>query len=199
MIPKTNLDIDGIIEVSAEGFYIPRANPIVSLEFSANLFEELDGKVIVEIGTGIHGGLAGDSMFVWANKTNAKKIYAIDLDEERLREVETATRASKNIYCIQGDGIKILESFNETIDLLYLDFWVPDEDKQFHGEARAEAYKKAFWAAKDKMSERAMILIDDTDHIHPWKHTYIIPDARKNGYRVVYTGRQTLLMKNYFL
>jgi len=40
-----------------------------------------------------------------------------------------------------------------------------------------------------------MILIDDTDHISPWKHTLIVPQAMIDGYKLIYIGRQTLLVR----
>jgi hypothetical protein len=40
-----------------------------------------------------------------------------------------------------------------------------------------------------------MTLIDDTDHTHPWQHTYIVPNARQDGFQVIYTGKQTLLVR----
>ena len=86
-------------------------------------------------------------------------------------------------------------SVDEKIDLLYLDFWTPDPEGSFLGTGRAQAYKAAYQAARDQMNEHSLILIDDTDHVHPWKHTYIIPEARKDGFVVMYTGRQTLLQR----
>jgi hypothetical protein len=94
-----------------------------------------------------------------------------------------------------GDGIEFLERFAGKIDLLYLDFWVPDPEGAVPGTGRAEAYRRTYHAARDKMSARSMILIDDTDHVPPWKHTLMIPDARHDGFVVLYTGRQTLLKR----
>jgi hypothetical protein len=78
-----------------------------------------------------------------------------------------------------------LKQFPAKIDLLYLNFWTLDPLGTIAGSGRAEAYREAYNAAKDKMNIQSMILIDDTDHNHPWKHTYIIPLARKDGYRVL--------------
>ena len=93
------------------------------------------------------------------------------------------------------DGIKFVENFDGTIDLLYLDFWTDDPPGELPGSGRSHAYLAAYEAAKPKLSEKALILIDDTDHVHPWKHTEIIPAARKDGFRLLYTGRQTLLLR----
>jgi hypothetical protein len=42
----------------------------------------MGGRVIVEIGTGIHGPMYGDSMRVWVSRTKAARIIAVDLDPE---------------------------------------------------------------------------------------------------------------------
>lgn len=160
------------------------------------MFNEINGRIIVEIGSGVHGKLAGNSIITWAKKTRAERIITVDLDPKQIDDVKKATAKYKNVEPIVADGLKYLADFSSTIDLLYLDFWVPDPDGALPGTGRAEAYLAAFAAAKTKLAERSLILIDDTDHVHPWKHTLIVPDARKEGFVVVFVGRQTLLMRN---
>ncbi len=143
----------------------------------------------------MHGEMSGNSMLVWTQKTCAKRIIAIDLDQKRLDEVKEATSQYSNVELVLSDGIEYLNKISRIIDLLYLDFWAPDTEGKLPGTGRAEAYREAYIAAKDKMKTHSMILIDDTDHIHPWKHTYIVPLAREHGYSVLYTGRQTLLKR----
>ena len=160
------------------------------------MFNEINGQIIVEIGSGIHGRLAGNSVLIWAKKTRAKRVITVDLDPAQIDAVKKATTKFKNVEAIVGDGLKYLSDFSGTIDLLYLDFWVPDPDGTLSGTGRAEAYRTAFAVAKTKLADRALILIDDTDHIHPWKHTLIVPDARKEGFAVIFVGRQTLLKRD---
>jgi hypothetical protein len=119
----------------------------------------------------------------------------VDTDEARIREVREATSRYPQVEAVVADGIEFLRQFAGKIDLLYLDFWLPDPESAMPGTGRAEGYREAYRAARDKMTERAMILIDDTDHVHPWKHTYIVPEARGDGFRVVFVGRQTLLSR----
>jgi hypothetical protein len=40
----------------------------------------MGGLVIVEIGTGIHGPMSGDSMRIWVSRTKAARIIAVDLE-----------------------------------------------------------------------------------------------------------------------
>jgi len=183
------------IPVKENGFWKFRSPPVKFLKKAAMLFNQLGGETIIEIGSGIHGKMAGNSILIWSRKTSAKTIIAIDLDQERINEVKRATSQYPNVEAIATDGIEYLKRFSKKIDLLYLDFWAPDPKGTLPGTGRAEAYLEAYHAAKEKMNVRSLILIDDTDHVHPWKHTYIIPEARKDGYAVLYTGRQTLLKR----
>jgi predicted O-methyltransferase YrrM len=165
------------------------------LHEAAALFDRIRGEIIIEVGTGMHGEMAGNSMLVWIERTRAKRIIAIDLDQERLDEVKAATRRYSHVELVMADGIEYLKSFPGKIDLLYLDFWVSDPEGALPGSGRAEAYLRAFDAARSRMNRHSLILIDDTDHIDPWKHTLIVPSARMHGYKVMHTGRQTLLKR----
>ena len=204
MYIKRNLDLSldnsvmdySIIHLDEQGFYHPRSKPTKSLLKAVKLFNEKKGKIIIEIGSGIQGEMSGNSVIIWAEHSKAERIIAIDLDPEQIKTVCSHTKAWANVEAFVADGIEYLKTFHDKIDLLYLDFWVVDNDNRVPGTARAEAYRSAYQAAKNKLSEVSIILIDDTDHIHPWKHTYIVPEARADGFKVLYTGRQTLLVRN---
>lgn len=188
--------VPGCISIAENGFWRYRHPPVASLKRTAAYFQQIQGETIIEVGTGVHGKMSGNSMFTWTRRTSAKRIIAIDLEDSRLEEVRSITRGFSNVELILGDGIEYLKHFPGRIDLLYLDFWVPDpSNTTLEGIGRAHAYRDAFIAARDKLNFHSMILIDDTDHIHPWKHTYIVPLARESGYDVLYTGRQTLLKR----
>lgn len=185
----------GIIELTENGFWKSREHPLESLERSATLFNELKGNTIIEIGTGIHGEMSGNSVIVWVEKTKATKIICLDLEEKHVKDVKEATKGFPQVIAKKEDGISFLKNYKEKIDLLYLDFWVQDKPGDLTGTARANAYLLAYQAAKDKLQSNSIILIDDTDHIDPWKQSYIVPAARKDGYIVLYCGRQTLLIR----
>jgi len=185
----------GFIPINSDGFWKFRSAPTKSLHQAAEIFNRNQGETIIEIGTGLHGRMAGNSILVWTGKTRAKRIIAIDLDPQRIEDVKGVANQHPHVELVVGDGITFLQAFPSRIDLLYLDFTAPEPEGQITGTGIAEAYRLAYHGAKDKLNPHSMILIDDTDHIHPWKHTLIVPDARKDGYRVLYTGRQTLLIR----
>jgi hypothetical protein len=185
----------GIIPIDDEGWWKHRSSPGASLRAAARLFNQLGGETIVEIGSGLHGDQAGNSLLNWVHRTAARRIVAVDTDAARIREVKSATAANPQVEAVVADGVEYLEQFPGAIDLLYLDYWLPDPEGAVSGLGRAEGYLDAYRAARHKMNRPSLLLIDDTDHVHPWKHTYIVPAARKDGFRVVYVGRQTLLRR----
>jgi predicted O-methyltransferase YrrM len=188
--------MDSIIELDANNFWKNRQSPYESLKRAAALFEKIQGKIIIEIGTGIQGEQSGNSVLVWGNQTSAEKIYCLDLEQKHIQDVQDATKSMNNVEAIKIDGLKFIKNFKGKIDLLYLDFWVSDKTGDVPGTARAIHYLKAFKLAKKKLSNQSIILIDDTDHVDPWKHTYIVPEARKHGFDVLWCGRQTCLFRN---
>lgn len=186
----------GLVKVTKNGFWSPRAPSGKSLRKAARLFNEIKGKVIIEIGSGIQGHFSGNSVLIWAKKTNAERIICLDLNPKEIKLVKDATTKFPQVEALVQDGIEYVDNFDGKIDLLYLDFWTDDPEGELPGTGRAQAYLDAYKAARKKLSETSLILIDDTDHIHPWKHTEIIPAARKDGFRVLHVGRQTLMARS---
>lgn len=190
---------NGFIKVSEnKGSWKKRYTPLKSLNTTAKLFNKINGKVIVEIGSGIHGKYSqytGNSCLIWAKKTNAKVIKCIDLDPKMVEAVVKATKEFDALEAITYDGIDFLSQTELKIDLLFLDFWVDEPITNSYGSQVAEKHLEAYMKAKDKMNHKSLILIDDTDHAPPWKDTYLIPEARKDGFKVLYVGRQTLLAR----
>ena len=141
------------IPIDKNGFWANRSLPRQSLETAANLFDERKGEIIVEIGSGLHGKMSGDSIIVWAENTSAKRIVAVDTAQEKIDQVVSATSQFPNVEAVVDDGIQYLKNFESTIDLLYLDFWAGDPAGVSPGEGRAAAYRQAYVEAKNKLSE----------------------------------------------
>jgi len=186
---------EGCIAIDEQGGWEGRAAPLDSLRKTAELFNLRGGKTIVEIGTGLHGKMSGNSILVWVRETSAKRIIAVDRNQERIDQVAESVGDDRRVETVLADGIGFLRGFSSPVDLLYLDFWFPDQPDTLRGTGRVEAYRDAFAAADSKLGSGSMILIDDTDHVDPWKQTHIVPMARASGFRVVYVGRQTLLLR----
>ena len=132
---------------------------------------------------------------IWAKKTNAKVIKCVDLDPKMVEAVVEATKKFDALEAILDDGIDFLSDTELKIDLLFLDFWIDEPVINSYGSQHAEKHLEAYMNGKDKMSPKSLILIDDTDHAPPWKDTLMVPEARKDGFKVIYIGRQTLLAR----
>lgn len=191
-----SINFFGYIEVSDDGFWKHRSSPQKSLIYACNLFNKIGGKTIVEVGTGLKGSFNGNSMLYWADKTKAEEIYAVDSEQGAIDEIKNLKRS--NIIPICQTGLDFFKGFNGKVDLLYLDFWTGNLTKENSleiGFLRAQAHLEIYNAAKNSLNPSSILLIDDTDHIEPWKQTYIVPEARRDGFRVIWTGRQTLLLR----
>ena len=132
----------------------------------------------------------------------AKEFHTVDVDMECAKLTRSELKKNNlwdksNVYC--GDGIKFLKDFIKKINLLYLDAW--DVEYPNHAEMHLEAFK----VAENKLSEKAIILIDDTDigfsldkgfhndeECLGGKGKLLIPFLIENkNYKLLFKGRQT--------
>lgn len=139
----------------------------------------------------IHFGLCKNSVF-----------YSVDINPDATRNTkEVFTRFNLPTFNIfTADGLEFLKSFPFQIDLLFLDAW--DVDLPDSQQKHLDAYNMA----KPHLTERSLILIDDTDveltdrgivfaDGLSGKGKLVIPQAMEDGYKVIFSGRQTLLSK----
>lgn len=192
-----------------------RKKPYISINRALEYFNKNDGKVIVEVGSMRKPCLHeldeyeheccndGHSSLLLARA--AKEFHTVDIEPTHsrltLKELKRCNLLShSNVY--NGDGIKFLTDFKSKIDLLYLDAW----DVGFAG--YAEKHMEAFQVAEDKLSEKCVILIDDTDVDYTpekgfhndeeslgGKGKLLIPYLLQRGYELLFKGRQTCLIK----
>lgn len=123
-------------------------------------------------------------------------VNTVDIDINCIKSIEWCysninQSFPKNLFVnIPNDGIEFLKKFNSNIDILYLDGW-DKGSKNF-----AENHMLAFLAAKDKLSNIHLILIDDTDFITDdgGKDRILSPFLIDSGYHMLFNGRQTLFI-----
>ena len=99
-----------------------------------------------------------------------------------------------------SDSVKWLDDYKETIDLLYLDSLDADDPRT------AEHGLLEFKAALPKLHSKSIVVIDDTLWSGAWKEynsgkwvgkaADIVPFALNNGWRLVCSGYQVVLIKN---
>jgi hypothetical protein len=168
-------------------------NPRITLEKSSLYFKKRDGKTIVEIGCirNLDQAYAlqdGHSSKIWQKV--AKRLYCVDIDEKAC-EITRAVLPYPNVFVYNMDGFDFVAGFGMMIDLLYLDAMAPDASES------AEFHLKVYEIARDRglLHDKSMILIDDTQFEAYGKGARVIPQAIADGYKIEFTGRQTLLIK----
>jgi hypothetical protein len=123
-------------------------------------------------------------------------VYSVDIDENCKIQNEWSynninQRFPDNLHLIiPKDGIEFLNEFDGMIDILYLDGWDVGTPNY------AEKHLEAFLAAKNKLSDVHLILIDDTDFntLEGGKDKTLSPFLIDLGYIPLFNGRQTLFI-----
>jgi len=130
--------------------------------------------------------LYGHSTLHWAR--SGHRVFSVDIDAHASALTREICGDYSNVTVMTDDGIHFLQNFDGTIDLLYLDAWEAKPGTDF-----AERHLEAFEAARFKLGNWHMILIDDTDIEDGGKGRLLVPRLLELGYNQVTSGRQTLL------
>ena len=146
-----------------------------SLVILHNVRKEDVAPVIVEIGCirgGGHPDMIGDGWstlaFSWYCAEHGGNLYAIDRDEKAIAICKELTAEYFDyITFICEDSIVGLKQIDETIDLLYLD-----------GHAKPQYSYNEYMEVKDRLSDKAIILIDDVD----LKGKLVVPQLTEDGW-----------------
>lgn len=147
---------------------------------------DLNYYTIVEIGTtrgSFGGGPGGDGWatlaWSWFVNKYGGEVRTIDVSEECLDQCKLITKDYKNIFFHHMTGEEFLSSFENKIDLLYLDG--SDDPNEM-----VEEYK----IVKDKnlMSNNGLILLDDIpkNYLSFGKGQLVIPTLLGDGWKIVY-------------
>jgi hypothetical protein len=150
-------------------------------------FCERSGRVIVEVGAIRNRrwrDTDGHSTLRWPTEA---LVWTVDADPAAVKLTRELTAGRSNVFCVLADAIAFLRTLPFRIDLLYLDGPHPDREdgRQWH----FEAYQAA------AMQHRAVLLIDDTDLPRLGKAEFVVPTALEDGFQVVASDRQTLLVR----
>jgi len=114
----------------------------------------------------------------------------VDIDFKAVRIAKKSIREYRNGKVLWTDGHKFLKKFKSRIDLLFLDAWDVLPGTQY-----AENHLLAYLAAKDKLRDRNIIAIDDTDVGGGGKGRLLLPVLQAEGYDILVSGRQTIALK----
>lgn len=172
------------MEESAESRDVPIIGPLVG-RFLYNLARSSQSKKVLEIGAAI--GYSG----IWLGRAVAPKgkVTTIEMDPARADEAEKniAEAGLKNVIkVIRGDAMKILPSFKEKYDFIFL-----DSDKEIYPAAFKECTKllqkgglfvadNALWSGEvatggTSSAAKAVIRFNEEVSAFPGMSTVIVP------------------------
>lgn len=126
-----------------------------------------DIKVIVETGTErwqepqyCFDGDGGATIIFghWAHE-NGAKMYSVDIDPTHVRFAKANTESYRDcLSIILSDSVAYLKEFDQPIDFLYLDSY--DYNENNPGPPQQHCLNEVL-AAEDKLTENAIVMIDD--------------------------------------
>ncbi len=202
MEPLVNGDpiFDKVDLTYEEQTYI-RGKPKKYLEYTINLFNNYtNAKTIVEVGSirsKMNHTIAefnpaccndGHSTYFWSKFTTAD-IFTVDIDPN-CKKIMSSDERLHRVNATTGDAIEFLKAFTGKIDLLFLDAW-----DVVSGTPYAEKHVEAYTIVKSKLSEKCLILIDDTDIASGGKGRDLIPILLAEGFTRLSSGRQSLFSR----
>jgi hypothetical protein len=131
----------------------------------------------------------GHGSYFWAFYTDCE-IITCDIDETLVKLFKEDERL-KNIKFVLDDGINFLNNFSrkKKIDFLFLDAWDVVPNTEY-----AEKHLESYLSIRDNLSDKSLILIDDTDvgGEYGGKGKLLIPYLLQDGWKEIFTGRQSL-------
>lgn len=190
-----------------------RDKPYKFIIKTINMVKSLGGCRILEIGSARQGlnHDINDFNHLCCNDGHSTALFAasgLEFDTVDINEIavniskDLLKRFSANICSATCcDGIDFIKSYTKKIDLLYLDAWDVDLPES------PERHLEAYYQAKKIMNKNCLILIDDTDidfingelisaiEAPGGKGKLLTQKAIEDGYKIIFTGRQTLLQR----
>lgn len=168
------------------------------------LNDEREGKIIVETGTirlpndwgaGMSTLIFGD----YARRINGH-LFTVDNDGAAIEVCKKETAEFKDVISyVVNDSHAFLKSFNQQIDLLYLDsmdcpeYDAPDSPQLI---ASQRHQLEEMHLAMDKLSDRAVILLDDNDFENGGKTKLTKQFLKDMAFTEIMGGKQSLWIKS---
>lgn len=149
---------------------------------------------IVETGTlRIPGNWSGDgqSTLIFGNIVDqyGGSLYSYDISSESVKVAREATAGLSGVNIIKKDSITALTEHDKEIDLLYLDSLDFDVDNPLEAQ---EHQLRELTAAYDKLTEHAVVLLDDADLKHGGKARLTIKSLRSTGWICLHHSKQSV-------
>jgi hypothetical protein len=172
-----------------------------TFKVALNVFLQRDGEIIVETGTqrakDDWGGGCSTTIFGDFCKYYSKYLYTVDNNAGNLEVSRRETIAFKDFITYElSDSVEYLKRFDSKIDLLYLDSLDCKEDPaDCNLEAQTHALNE-LKAAYDKLSPKAIVLIDDNLFVNGGKTRLGKLWLQKRGWTMLLDYKQSLWMRS---
>lgn len=164
------------------------------------LLEAREAKTLVETGTS-RGGVEnfigdGGSTIIFGNWAldHGAHLTSVDLDPIA---VESAAQGSlpyaEAITFVCSDSISFLETFDNTIDFLYLDSFDYEQDNPLPSQ---EHHLREIIAAEPFLTANSVIMIDDCDLPGEGKGKLVIEYLLERGWKIFAKGYQVILIRD---
>jgi len=183
---------------------LAESNRFVTMYLALDLLLNRRGQTLVETGTirQENDWGAGMSTLVFGSfcKKYNHRLHTVDVNTEAMEISRRATAVCRNFISYHSDdSVSFLKNFNHPIDLLYLDSMdCPDIDDADSPKliASQNHQLREIEAAFDKLSENAVVLLDDNDFPNGGKTRLSKLFLQQNGYSEIMSWRQSLWVKS---
>ena len=138
----------------------------VTVKIALNLLLQSEGKLIVETGSiRMKDDPGGAYTLIWGAfcEFYEKRLITVDILPEVTKICKELTvEYADHITYVTQDSVKFLESFNDPIDLLFLDSM--DCSVESDSEESQQHNFREFSAAKKNLRKGSLLLLDNNDH-----------------------------------
>ncbi len=170
-----------------------------TFKMALRLIKQRNLDTLVETGTSRFGkkGCEGDggSTLIFSHfcAIYKKKFYSVDINQDYL---DQAFRASvpfqRSVEFVCDDSIHFLSTFDGKIDFLYLDSFDYVYENPFPSQLH---HLKEIQAAYDKLSPRAVVMIDDCNLPGGGKGLLVIEFLTARGWKILMSNYQVILSR----
>lgn len=196
-----HIEFDGWFKQNYLGL-LAESNRFVTMYLALDLLLKQGGRTLVETGTlrienNRHDGMS-TLVFGGFCKKYQRYLHTVDADEVAMNVCRKATGDYKDFISYNvSDSIAFLKNFNRQIDLLYLDSLdCPEIEYSPQLTASQEHQLREIETAFDKLSQNAIVLLDDNDLVNGGKTRLSKIFLQENGFTEAMSWKQSLWAKN---
>lgn len=167
------------------------------------LMNQFGAKIIVETGTsreGLKGAKSNGAATIvfgkWAS-ANEAFMHSVDISEESVKNAQEEVDNQKLqdfVKIHHSDSLAFLESFNQKVDLLYLDSYDYSNDIEVQQKSQ-QHHLEEFKRIENQLHENTIVLIDDCDLPNGGKGKLVITYMLERGWKVLMDSYQVLLVR----